>query len=257
MQVTLNTINYQQTPLRNNKKSNNTLKNSNPSFEGNSSVLNAFVSKSTFFEPFEKGWDVMTDWIAKNIIAKAMNTDLVAKFAEKTKDSKYIANHIITAGAAVGTATYVKKTLSLPEEKMESDRKKVLAANHILTFGVSTAGAYLVDGSLFNRWRKVTNRYAEVYTKDNDLMKKIDNINKTLKAKGKNKIDIIDYANDYLHDKKLVARLKGMDLAKTLLICTLIYRYLVPVAVTPIANKLGDKFLAHKKEREAELEKSK
>ena len=59
-----------------------------------------------------------------------------------------------------------------------------------------------------------------------------------------------------MHDKKLVARLKGMDIAKTLLICTLIYRYLVPVAVTPIANKLGDKFLAHKKEREAELEKA-
>lgn len=256
MQVTMNTINYQQTPLRNNKKSNYTANNSTPSFGGSNSVFNAFTSKSTFFEPLEKGWDVMTDWIAKNIIAKAMNTDFVARFAEKTKDSKYIANHIITAGAAVGTATYVKKTLSLPEEKMESDRKKVLAANHILTFGVSTAGAYLVDGALFNKWRKVTNRYAELYTKDNDLMKKIDGINKELKSQGKNKIDVIDYANDYLSDKKLVARLKGMDIAKTLLICTLIYRYLVPVAVTPIANKLGDKFLAHRKEREAELEKA-
>ncbi len=257
MQVSFNTIKYpQNTPLQN-KKSNNLKQSSTPSFGGSSaSVFDAFTSKSKFFEPLEKGWNSMTDWIAKNIIAKAMNTRLFARFAEKTKDSKYIANHIITAGAAVGTATYIHKTLNLPEEKMDSDGRKVLAANHLLTFGVSTAGAYLVDGGLFNKWREVTNRYAELYTKDNTLMAKIAEKNKELKKQGKNKIDVIDYANDYLKDKKLVARLKGMDIAKTLLICTLIYRYLVPVAVTPIANKLGEKFLAHKKEREEQLEKA-
>ena len=44
-----------------------------------------------------------------------------------------------------------------------------------------------------------------------------------------------------------------MDIAKKLLIFTLIYRYLVPVAVTPIANTLGDKYLAYKKEKENKL----
>lgn len=254
MQVTLNTLKYQQnTPLSNNNKPQ---RQAAPSFGGSGSLIDTFTSKSTFFEPVEKAWNVSTDWIAKNIIAKAMNSKFVGKFAEKTKDSKYITNHIITAGAAVGTGTYIYKTLKLPEKQMESDRKKVLAANHALTFGVSTAGAYFVDGALFGKWREVTNRYAELYRKDNTLMAKIAEENKKLKAQGKNKIDVIDYANDYLKDKKLVARLKGMDIAKTLLICTLIYRYLVPVAVTPIANKLGDKFLAHKKEREEELQKA-
>lgn len=254
MQVTLNTLKYQQnTPLSNNNKPQ---RQAAPSFGGSGSLIDTFTSKSTFFEPVEKVWNTSTEWIAKNIIAKAMNSNFVGKFAEKTKDSKYIVNHIYTTGAAVGTGTYIYKTLKLPEKKMESDRKKVLAANHVLTFGVSTAGAYLVDGALFGKWREVTNRYAELYRKDNTLMAKIAEENKKLKALGKNKIDVIDYANDYLKDKKLVARLKGMDIAKTLLICTLIYRYLVPVAVTPIANKLGDKFLAHKKEREEELQKA-
>lgn len=254
MQVTLNTIKYQQnTPLKNNTQPRH---QATPSFGGSGSLIDTFTSKSTFFEPVEKVWNTSTEWIAKNIIAKAMNSNFVANFAEKTKDSKYIVNHIYTTGAAVGTGTYIYKTLKLPEKKMESDRKKVLAANHVLTFGVSTAGAYLADGALFGKWREVTNRYAELYTKDNTLMDKIAAENKKLKAAGKNKIDVIDYANDYLKDKKLVARLKGMDIAKTLLICTLIYRYLVPVAVTPAANKLGDKFLAHKKEREDELQKS-
>ena len=259
MQVNFNTVRYQQnSPYRNTNnlnKNEQAVKNQAvPAFEGNSFSL--FTTKSQFFAPVEKVWNGMTDWLAKNVIAKTMNNKYVAKFAEETKDSKYIANHIITAGAGVGTATYIYKTLNLPDEKMDSDGRKVLAANHLLTFGVSTAGAYLVDGSLFGKWRELTNKYAELYTKDKDLMKKIAEENKLLKSQGKNKIDVLDYASDYLKDPKLVARLKGMDIAKTLLICTLIYRYLVPVAVTPVANKIGDKFLAHKKEREEELQKA-
>lgn len=217
-------------------------------------IISSMASKSKFFEPVEKAWDTMTDWIAKNIIGKAMNSDIVAKFANKTENSKYITNHIITAGAAVGTGMYMYKTMNLPDDKMDKDRKKVLTLNHALTFAISTAGSYLADGMLFGKWREVTNKYAELYTKDKDLLSKIETINKDLKAKGKNTIDLIDYANDYLKDKKLVNRLKGMDIAKTFLICTMIYRYIVPVAVTPLANKLGDKFLASKKEQDKKLQ---
>ena len=226
------------------------------SFTGATSVVETVTSKSKFFAPFEKVWDSMTDWLAKNFIAKTMNTDLVGKFAEKTKDSKYITNHIITAGAAVGTSMYMYKTMNLPEEKMDKDRRKILTLNHALTFAISTAGSYLADGALFGKWREITNKYAVLYTKDNELLDKLAEQNKKLKASGKNKIDIIDYASDVLNNQKLVRRLKGMDIAKTLLICTCIYRYLVPVLVTPLANKLGDKFLAHKKEQEQKLQKA-
>lgn len=258
MQVNFNTQRYNQNyKTSQNNSALNCCKPKPQSFTGaGDGLMNVVTSKSKFFEPFEKNWDRMTDWLAKNVIAKAMNSDFVAKFAEKTKDSKYITNHIIATGAAVGTGMYMYKTMNLPEEKMDKDRRKVLTLNHALTFGISTAGSYLVDGALFGKWREITNRYAVLYTKDNDLLTKMAAKNKELKAAGKNKMDIIDYASDVLQDKKLVNRLKGMDIAKTLLICTLIYRYLVPVAVTPLANKLGDKFLAHKKEQEQKLQNS-
>lgn len=260
MQISLNTPNYNQ--INNQMRSNQC--RPRPSFgsaasgaiDAGQALAEAATSKSKFMQPLVDVYDSATDWLAKNVFGRLMNTSAVGKFAEKTKNSKYIANHIMTIGAATGTGMYIKKTLSLPEKQMDSDRKKVLALNHALTFGVSTAGMYFVDGSLFNKWRKVTQKYAELYLGDPKLGEKIDNINKTLKAQGKNKIDLIDYAGDYLNNQKLVNRLKGMDIAKTLLIATTIYRYLVPVGVTPIANKLGDKFLLHKKEQEDKLQKA-
>ena len=221
------------------------------------SVVDPFVStataKSKFFQPLEDAWEKGTDWLAKNFVARCMNTDIVGKFANKFENSKLITNHILTIGAATGTGMYMYRTAQLPEDQMNDDRKKVLMLNQALTFGVSTAGAYGLDGALIGKWKKATNRFAELYTGDKDITGKIDAINKELKAKGKNKIDLVDYAADYLQDKTLVNRLKGMDIAKKLLIFTLIYRYLVPVAVTPIANTLGDKYLAYKKEKENKL----
>lgn len=259
MQISLNTQRYNQNYNQNKL---NQCK-PKPSFgnavkmtgEAGEVLMQAAVSDSKFMLPLSEVYNNITDWLAKNLYGRLMDSSIVAKFAEKTKDSKYIANHIMTLGAATGTGMYIYKTLNLPEDKMDDDRKKVLALNHALTFGVSTAGAYLVDGSLFNKWRQVTQKYAELYT-GKDIGAELKKINAQLLKEGKNKIDLIDYASDYLHDQKLVNRLKGMDVGKTLLIVTLIYRYLVPVAVTPIANKLGDKFLLHKKEQEAKLQRA-
>ena len=245
--------------IQNNRQNYRTLQNNNqqvnrqksPSFtsatSSASSVVEAMTTKSKFFEPLENAWDKSTDWLAKNFVARCMNTELVGKFANKFEKSKLITNHILTIGAATGTGMYMYKTSQLPEDRMSEDGKKVLMFNQALTFGISTAGAYGLDGALVVKWKKVTNKFAKLYTKDDKIIEKIDAINKDLVAKKQNKIDLIDYASDYLKDQKLVRRLKGMDIAKKLLIFTLIYRYVVPVAVTPIANTLGEKYLAHKK----------
>lgn len=262
MQVTFNTPKFQQnySALQNNAENNNLqrCKPKQTSFTAAATATTGLVetltTKSKFFAPFEEAWDGMTDWLAKNFVARAMNSTAVAKFAEKFKDSKIIVNHITTLGAATGTGMYMYKTLNLPEDKMDSDRKKVLTLNHALTFCASTAGAYLLDGALVGWWKGVTNKYAELYTGNKNIMNDIKKINEGLKTNKKNTIDLIDYAGDYLQDAKLVNRLKGMDIAKKLLIFSMIYRYIVPVAVTPIANKLGDKMLEHKKAKEANLQ---
>ena len=261
MQVNFNTQKYNQNYFNLKNNSNQ----QSPSFMGNiakevadasDALAEAAMSRSRFMEPLTKAYDNVTDWIAKNVFGKLMATKTVAKFAEKNKESNFVINHIVTAGAAVGTGMYIYKTLKLPEDKMDSDRKKVLALNHFLTFAVSTAGAYLVDGLLNKKWNAVTQKYAELYLNKPDIAKIIEKENARLVKEGKNKIDLIDYVADYCNDPKLVRRIKGMGVGKTLLIATMIYRYLVPVAVTPIANKLGDKFLAHKKEQEAKLQKA-
>ena len=83
MQVTLNTLKYQQnTPLSNNNKPQ---RQAAPSFGGSGSLIDTFTSKSTFFEPVEKAWNVSTDWIAKNIIEKAMNSKFVGNLQKKLK----------------------------------------------------------------------------------------------------------------------------------------------------------------------------
>ena len=51
-------------------------------------------------------------------------------------------------------------------------------------------------------------------------------------------------------------RLTGMDIAKKLFIFATVYRYLAPVIVTPIANRLGEKYLNYKKAKEAEQMKN-
>lgn len=254
MQVTFNTQNYNN--LQNNRKL-QCCKPKPQSFTGSKEELvTTLTAKSRFFEPAEKAWNGMVDWLAENFVAKAMNTKFVANFAEKFKDSRIITNHMATIGAATGTGMYMLRTMQLPEDKMGSDEKKILTLNHALTFCASTAGAYGLDGALAGKWKKVTNKYAELYTKDKDLLSKIAKVNDDLVNQGKNKIDLVDYAFDYLGDKKLANRLIGMDIAKKLLIFSMIYRYVVPVAVTPIANKLGDKILAHKKQQEEKFEKA-
>ena len=237
-----------------------------PNFKGGASatagaIVETMTAKSKFFQPLEDAWDTATEWLAKNFTAKLMNTEFVAKFANKYENSKLITNHILTIGAATGSGMYMYRTAKIPEDQMDSDRKTVLMTNQALTFGVSTAGAYGLDGALIGWWKKKTNRYAELFSKDEKIIEKMNKFNDQLKAKGLNKLDLVDFVqhSDTLHelgaDKKqaLALRLKGMDVAKKLLIFTLIYRYIVPVAVTPIANKLGDKYLTYKKERQQKL----
>ena len=52
--------------------------------------------------------------------------------------------------------------------------------------------------------------------------------------------------------KKQGTRLKGFRTLASLATFTLIYRYITPVAITPIANRIGEKFNAKKKQRKME-----
>lgn len=254
-------------------------------------VAESVVKKSKFFSgianKFEKAYDNISDWMGKKVIPKVFDNELTDRFTNKVKESDLLFNHFLAVGSAITSGMYMYKTLT--NDKMDKDRKQTLAVNQFLTFVLSTAGAYLIDTSLSDWWQKMTVRYAsgqckdEKFTlvkefneevakvkKENEAIKKS---NDALKASAKKegrklvKEELQDYkkvrADKFLKKrlgnylgtpadvKNLTRKINGMGKLKTMLVFGLVYRYLVPVAVTKPANILCEKYLAHKKEKEA------
>lgn len=157
----------------------------------------------------------------------------------------------------------MEKTLT--NKDLDSDRKCTLAVNQGLTFLVSTGGAYYLDNKLNNWWDKVTVKYAGAKFNDENFAKNFINTNKENKKAGKALLKAKDYIGDnikkYLCEdneiKKFKSQIKGMGVLKSMLVFALVYRYIVPVAVTPVANKIGDALVAKKKAKEAAEKTSK
>lgn len=246
MNVTLQTTRINNTYNAHQQKAAVNNRAQQPAFTGN--VSNVFPAKSKLFKPFENAYDSLTDFIAKKFVGPAMDSGVVKWYALKTKTNKLMVNHINAVNSFVISGLYMYKTLT--NKQMDKDRKKTLAINQGMTLGISTAGAYALDGSLNKWWGKVTQKYAAIHSGDKNLIENF----KIAKNKGIVK-DLEDYAIDVLKSDKLAKEIKAMDVAKKLLIFAMVYRYITPVLVTPIANKIGERLLEKKRER-AEAEGS-
>lgn len=210
----------------------------------------------------------------EKVIPKIFDNKLVDKATEKLKDTDNLFKHFLAIGSAITSGMYMYKTLT--NDKLDQDRKNTLAVNQFLTFALSTAGAYALDGYLADWWQKQTVKYAAHSLEDKTLLtdfvdqfakvkaenKEIKKFNKTAAAADKKDLKVIKAENfikerldKYIVDKNdksvFMNRVKGMGFLKSMLVFALVYRYLVPVAVTKPANILCDKYLAHKKAKEA------
>ena len=241
--------------------------NSHPAFTGNpvqtgEELVATVASKSKLFDPVQRLWDSFIGWGAKHIIAPFLDFKPIRWFADKTKDSKGMVNHLNAASSAAISGMYITKTLD--NDKLDKDRKNTLAINQALVFVASTAGSYLLDGSLNNIWNnKVTPKYAGIFLNEKEKMAEFIKQNKEImkfnKTAGKDAKKALLKLDDYIKDvvkpdalksDALNIRLKGLDTAKKLFIFATVYRYLAPIIVTPIANRLGDKYLNYKKAKE-------
>ncbi len=126
--------------------------------------------------------------------------------------------HMLTVGSIITSGTCAIRTLK--NDKLDKDRRQTLAVNQALVLVTSAAGNYALDGALNNWWTKQTGKFKAAQI-----------------AKG--------------FTENLDAKVAGMDIFKRAMIFGLIYRYITPVIVTPIANKIGDKIIANKKAKEA------
>ena len=96
-----------------------------------------------------------SDWFAKNYYAKFYYSDFARKFMDMIGKSKLKANiqtHMYIMGSTLISGMYVIRTLQ--NENLKKDRRRTLAINDALTWGVSTLGAYVVDSKLSNWWKK-------------------------------------------------------------------------------------------------------
>ena len=241
--------------------------------------MNKAASGSGIFKPFTKAYNSMTDWIANNVISHIANNTLINKFADNFKNNDKLFNHMLAIGSLITSGLYVKKTLD--NKDMDKDRKNTLAINQTLTFILSTVGAYSLDSSLNKWWNKVTSKYVGLQINDKGFLnayedvaskaaaknKAIKQANKSLAKDAQKPLEHVprigEYLETYVKEKELSIsddqlstlsnRIKGMDLLKKMIVFGAVYRFLVPVLVTPFANKFGEYMIQKRKAKEAAM----
>lgn len=158
MQVSMNTFNV------NNGYNNNLKQNRQQSFAGIARFAQEAgeqTVKSKLFNPISKRYDKMTDWIADNYYGRFYQSNFAKKFIEKTSNVKNMTTHMSALGATLISGMYTVRTLQ--NDKLDPEKRKTLAINDVLTWGLSTAGSYLIDAKLANWWEGVTTRFAANY----------------------------------------------------------------------------------------------
>lgn len=181
-----------------------------PNFKGGlkaSNVQKAVSLGQKAKDLYDKGWDAFIEkGIIKPVLQPVMNSKFISKFADWSTNIDNMPSHMSTAGSIVTTYFYAnrtKKTLNKDEEQKK--RAKTLMLNQWMVTGVSTALGYGVNGALGKFSKNLGYKFREVNQ----------------------------------GNPKLSSRMKGFDIAKQLLIFTVMYRYVAPVLVTPVASKIS------------------
>lgn len=215
-------------------------------------------TKSTFLSPVNGAFDKFTDEIAKFYTKKLYGSRFAEWLSEKTDNLKNVVDHMQVLGSTIISGMYMSQTLM--NKDFDEKRKKTLAINQFLTFLVATVLGYTIDKKIDNQWDNLISKYAIKRSGDKDLMKKFDayktKCEEIAKAAGEKpkKITLIDYFKDEKeiahYDLNLAKKINGMKILKSLIVFGTIYRYLSPVAVTPLATWIGNKFV-HQENKEA------
>lgn len=151
-----------------------------------------------------------------------MNNKGLQSFAERlSKMPGSITEHMATLGALITSSVYMTRTLN--NKNLESDKRRTLAINQAFCFVVPTICAYAVNHAIAGNTKALEYRYS---------------------GKMRQQIALGKISADKLPDllQNFGKKLKGFKTLASLATFTLIYRYVTPVIITPIANKVGAKF---------------
>ena len=268
MNITFQTYSFNNQSKRNIYNANKT----QPSFNA------ALPNKSKYFSPFSKAIDYAIEKMAKNYNAKFLESRFAQWLGSKAEKLDSVVDHMQFIGSAVISGMYMSQTLR--NKNLDEKKRKTLAINQGLTFALSTLGAYYADNKIGNWWEKLTLKYADSqissekerleaksHNKVTSFVKGYNAANEAAKQKfyadqkaglikKNNKYSMLSvgqYINENCPDKILENRIYGMGIFRKLLVFGTIYRFISPVAVTPIANWIGNKFI-YKEDQEKSSE---
>lgn len=158
--------------------------------------------------------DTYGKWVANSKSLRKI-CEWIAKVDKKGNAS----NHFQVAGSFVTSSAYMMSTL----RKKDFDKKNAntLAINQGLGFVVPTVAGYTVNAGMAKFNKDIEYNYSAI--QERKLAKKILTAKEAEAAK-----------------KALSNRLKGFRTLISIVTFTTIYRYLAPVAITPVANKFGN-----------------
>ena len=248
--------------------------NFNPQYIRNQ---NTSFGKSPFLNSFNKKYGEFTDGIAKHYTSKIYQSGITKWFTkniiEKFKINSVV-DHMQVINSAIISGMYINRTLT--NKNLDTEKRKTLAVNQFLTFAVSTILSYALDKNLNAKWENLTRKYAVANIELNATEKmskaerkahnklKLQELNQKIaewdiseKAKYDAKVatgeissdskyvkkTIEDYVSKKMANPELAKQIKGMGVLKKLFIFGTIYRFFSPVAVTPLANWIGEKFI--------------
>lgn len=225
------------------------------SFKGFAKVKSSYdkatdkVLASNAHNPSFKGLGgAVTEGIAKGI-GKIADTNAFRKFIEWFKEKNQWFPHLIAAESLWLSGFYMQQTAK--SKSIEKDQKLPMILNQGITAILCTWGAYKLDGVV----NKALDGYKETYKRMNPDMVRKANIYSYLTKRYANNPEKLkaltngEAAKEIREaSKRLNTKLIGIRLLGPIVIFTTIYRFIGPVVVTPIANKISELIEPHKKQ---------
>jgi len=208
----------------NNLTANSTIMNKQVSFASAASSASK-ASKNIFVRAYNAVQEAYGKWI--------LQSKNVRKFSKwlYSKDTTNATKHFAVVGSLATSTAYAYNTLK--SKKLEKKNSRTLAVNQALNFLVPTVLGYTLDSLIAGHTKEIEYKFA---------------------AKLQRALDCSHLSSEE-YDKALVRatkQIKGVRTLAGIATFTLLYRYLAPVAITPLANRIGE-WLGKKQEEKPEL----
>lgn len=181
----------------------------------------------------KEGWlsRIISEFFGKHYGKPMYNKQWVQDISEKSKKIPgSMTEHMATLGSVLTSSMYMYKTLT--NDDLDTKSRKTLAINQGLCCLIPAVCAYTVSHYLA-KFKKVA-EYTYCGLKEQQ------------KALGQLSAEQVAKL-----EKEFGTKLKGFNALTSLVTFTLIYRYITPVVITPVANYIGEKINAKHHTEEA------